>query len=118
MPLNTITVIAQTDDRTLDGEIIRLSKQYAVNEKLVKKIIKCESQMYDEAVNHNLDKDGKVWSSDYGPMQINNYYHESIMETMGLDIHDRYDSLEYGIKLLAKYGTKPWNASRKCWSNI
>ena len=100
---------------TLDSEITRLSKQYAVNEKKVRAIIKCESQMYGSAVNHNLDSSGKVWSSDFGLLQINDYYHEDAMNKLGLDIHDQFDSLEYGFLLISKQGYKPWTASIGCW---
>lgn len=106
------------NERSLDSEIIRLSKQYAVNEKTVRKIIQCESRMYPKAVNENKDKNGITWSKDWGPMQINDYYHNTEMSKLNLDIHDEYDSLEYGIKLLATQGTKPWTASEKCWSKI
>lgn len=71
--------------------------------------------MYGSAVNENLDKDGKVWSRDFGPFQINDFWHEKTMEKMGLDIHDQWDSLEYGFILINKQGFHPWKASRGCW---
>lgn len=116
LPFNTYTVRAEDKTRTLDSEITRLAKQYSVNEKKVRRVIACESQMYGSAVNHNLDSSGKVWSSDYGPMQINDYFHEDTMRKLGLDIHNQWDSLEYGFILISKGGYKYWKASSGCWS--
>lgn len=102
--------------KTIDSEITRLSVEYKVDEKLVRAIIKCESSMYGSAINHNKI-DGVVWSSDWGLMQINDYYHKDTMLKLGLDIKDEYDSLEYGIMLLANEGTKHWKASESCWKH-
>jgi hypothetical protein len=113
---NTTTVRAEDRVKTLQSEIIRLSTKYKVDSKLVSKIIKCESSMYSSAINENIGKDGKVWSRDYGLMQVNDYYHEADMKKLGLDIYNGYDSLEYGIILLANKGTKPWSASKFCWN--
>ena len=117
--VTTTTIILDTPViKTIDSEITRLSTEYKVDEVLVRKIIKCESQMYGTAINRNKRADGTVWSSDWGLMQINDYYHEKYMASIGLDIHDQYDSLEYGIMLLSTGGTKFWNASKYCWSAI
>lgn len=101
--------------KTLDSEITRLSVEYKVDEKLVRAIIKCESSMYGSAINHNKI-DGIIWSSDWGLMQINDYYHKDTMIKLGLNIENEFDSLEYGIRLLSLQGTSPWSASKACWS--
>lgn len=102
--------------KTIDSEITRLSVEYKVDEKLVRAIIKCESSMYGSAINHNKIN-GVVWSSDFGLMQINDFYHENTMTKLGFDIHNEFDSLKYGIILLSTQGTSPWNASKFCWEN-
>ena len=103
--------------KTLESEITRLSAEYKVDEKLVREIIKCESSMYGNALNENKDENGIVWSVDRGLMQINDYWHKDTMIKLGLDIENEYDSLEYGIMLLAKEGTKHWKASSSCWQH-
>ena len=108
-------VLAEDQVRTIDSEITRLAKQYLVNEKKAREIINCESQMYAKAINENKNKDGKVWSRDFGPWQVNDYWHEKTMEKKGLDIHDEFDSLEYGFMLISKEGDRHWKASSKCW---
>lgn len=105
-------------ERTLTSEINRLSIKYKVSSTTATNIIKCESSMYGKAINENIDKDGNVWSRDYGPMQVNDYYHKETMQKLGLDIYNQWDSLEYGFMLLAKNGTSDWNASRSCWSKL
>lgn len=113
--INYITVRAEDKVRTIQSEINKLSVEYKVSSSTISEIVKCESSMYGTAINHNLDKNGKIWSSDYGPLQINDYYHEDRMNKLELDIHNQWDSLEYGIMLFKEQGTKPWSASKKCW---
>lgn len=92
----------------------------------------CESSMYRSATNKNYRwrkvvthlPDGTstttlekyVWSQDFGPMQINDFYHKEEMAKRGMDINDWVDSLEFGFILLSREGTKPWSASAFCWN--
>ena len=71
--------------------------------------------MYSSAINENTDDYGNVWSRDYGPLQVNDSYHAEEMRKQGKDITNQFHSLEYGLELMKQEGTKPWNASRKCW---
>ena len=119
----TLTRNAVAEDKirfykTIDTEIIRLTKEYKVDEKLVRAIISCESGKNSKAINPNYNKDGSFWSIDFSLMQINNYFHFTSMEKLGLDYYDEYDSLEYGIILLSTEGTRHWQASRTCWSKL
>lgn len=98
-------------------EITRLSNHYAIDEDLVKRIIGCESGFVKDALNINK-RDGVAWSEDIGWWQINDYYHKGMMDSMGLDIYDPQDNLEYGFMLLNSKGTKPWQASKFCWNTI
>lgn len=103
---------------TTDEAITYLAKKYKQDEKLARKIISCEGQAYKQIGNNkNLDKNGNVWSVDVGWWQINDFYHESSAKKIGLDIHNEYDNLEYGFILLSTQGTKPWSASKSCWSS-
>ena len=81
------------------------------------KIIWCESSNIPEAVGENLDKDGEVWSRDHSFWQINDYYHTTKAESMGLDIQDPSDNLTYGYWLYQAEGSKHWLASKECWTN-
>lgn len=82
------------------------------------KIIKCEGELYNNEwqPNYNI-RNGVVWSTDYGPLQVNDFYHKKDMEKLGLDITVWQDSLKYGLMLLKRDGTRHWNASRDiCWN--
>jgi len=102
--------------KTVDSEITRLASVYGQNGALARTIIKCESEMYGGAVNHNKIG-GVIWSTDIGVWQINDYFHKDNALKMGLDIYDEWDNLEYGFILLKSEGTKPWYASKGCWSS-
>ena len=104
--------------RTLDSEIDRISEKYEKEESVVRAVIGCESQLYGDAINHNLDKNGKIWSTDHSWLQINDYYHTKPMKDLGLDIENKWDALEYGFVLMKKEGLKPWKSSKACWSKI
>jgi hypothetical protein len=110
-------VIINEPPKTLDSEIDRLSLKYEISSAIVRAVSKCESSMYGSAINHNRLPDGTIWSSDFGPLQVNDYYHEAVMTSLGLDIHNQYDSLEYGIMMMKEQGLSPWSASRKCWQS-
>ena len=115
LSLLTIPVEPQ---KSLSQEVHRLALKYNQDENLINRIIKCESSLYKNAVNENKNAQGEVWSTDYGPMQINDYYHAGKMRAMGLSIYKWENSLEYGVGvLLAREGTRHWSASASCWGN-
>lgn len=72
------------------------------------RIAKCESEFNPNAHNEETD--------DFGILQINKHYHGEDMEALGLDPFNVQDNLAFGRILYDKYGTSPWNASKKCWS--
>lgn len=105
-----------TQEKIFDLEVVRLANKYEQDEMLARAIIKCESLQYGhEAKNENVDKNGNVWSSDWGWWQINDYYHEENALEAGYDvINNKWDNLEYGFILLSEQGRNPWKASRSC----
>lgn len=96
---------------SLEIMIHKLSIEYEQDETLVRKIIVCESSMYESAKHVNSNG-----TTDYGPMQINSI-HKNAMKNLGLDIYKWQDSLRYGFILLSEQGVSPWNASKFCWSH-
>jgi len=103
---------------TMPEMIDKYSKKYNVLAHTMTVIIKCESKAYPKAINENINKKGVVWSRDYGPFQINDYFHKVPAEKMGLSIYDLEDNIEYGAYLLSKNGTQPWKASSYCWKPL
>ena len=81
---------------------------------ILAEIARCESTF------RHLGKDGKVIrglvdSRDVGVMQINEFYHLKTAKSLGIDIHTLDGNMAYAKYLYEKSGTKPWNASSKCW---
>jgi len=106
------------EEKTIETEIDRLSLLYGVSSSTVRAVAKCESSMYGSAINRNKLPDGTVWSSDFGPLQINDYFHKKTMDSLGLNIYNEFDSLEYGIRMMSQQGLAPWSASRGCWNKL
>ena len=105
------------NEELIDIHICETALKYDVDEQLARNIMWCESKQYEhKAINENKRDDGSVWSLDIGRWQINDYWHEETMQSMGMDIYDDYDNIEYGFQLLANEGVKHWKASRHCWS--
>jgi len=106
--------------KSFDSEVHRLAVKYGVSESLSREIIRCEGEAYKtKGNNQNISNTtGQVWSEDVGYWQINNYYHQVPAKALGFDIYDDWDNLEYGFRLLATQGTKPWKASQYCWGHI
>ena len=89
------------------------------SDSLILKIIGCEGDVYggkDWKHPNYIASSTIPWSYDYGPLQVNDHYHQKTMEKLGLDIFNPIDSLEYGIMLMKGSGLKSWKASEYCWS--
>ncbi len=89
-------------------------REYYADEPILADIARCESQFrqYDE---NGVVLRGVVISADIGIMQINERFHLDAAETLGYDIKTIEGNLSYAKYLYEKDGTKPWNASKKCW---
>ena len=59
---------------------------------------------------------GRVDNADVGVMQINERYHLETAKKLGYDIHTIDGNMAYAMYLYEKSGSKPWNASKPCWS--
>lgn len=74
--------------------------------KLLARIIQCESSWKANAQSP---------TNDSGYLQINEM-HRRTAEILGYDISSPEDNLRYGVILFKLYSTRPWSASRRCWS--
>jgi hypothetical protein len=91
-----------------------LRKEFADTPILVE-VARCESTL------RQFHDDGRVVQGivdkrDTGVMQINTYYHGPTAEKLGLDLKTVEGNVAYAKYLYGKYGTKPWSASKPCWS--
>jgi transaldolase len=121
---------ANTDSKvviseTLTDNEIFTTRDQAVMEKYLRQVFsddpilveiaRCESEF------RQYDKDGivvrgRVDRADIGVMQINERYHDETAKKLGLDIHTITGNVAYAKYLYEKEGTKPWSASKPCWS--
>lgn len=101
---------------TRDPEVMeKYLRQVYSNDPILVEIARCESNF------RQFDKEGKVVRgrvdrNDIGVMQINERYHQDVAKKLGLDIHTTPGNIAYAKYLYDKEGTKPWSASKKCWS--
>lgn len=58
---------------------------------------------------------GRVNSKDVGLFQINEYYHLTTAQKLGIDIYTTEGNLQYGRYLYETQGTSPWIHSKPCW---
>jgi len=113
-------------DFNLEEKINELSEKYEVDAQKARAIIFCESNFVATSTNKNfrlkeyLTTNGDsiwikyLWSTDLGYWQINDYYHEKTANSLGFNIYDEWEGLEYGFYLFKKEGIKPWRASKEC----
>lgn len=78
-------------------------------QKILRAIIDCESN--NRHVIGTLSKMG----IDIGKCQINTYWHEERATSMGLNLYDPEDNMEYCLYLFDSEGVKPWRSSQVCW---
>ncbi len=91
-----------------------LRKEFADTPILVE-IARCESTLRHYHDNGKVVQ-GIVDKRDTGVMQINTYYHGETAEKLGLDLQSLDGNVAYAKYLYGKYGSKPWSASKPCWS--
>jgi len=113
--------IAQDIDNSQSRKIIEKPitlesyvREYFIETPILAEISRCESSF------RQTDKNGKalrglVNKSDIGLMQVNEYYHGERASELGFDLESVDGNLAYAKYLYEKEGTRPWNASAKCW---
>lgn len=95
-------------------QIINQSKKYGLNTNTALRIAKCESAFRQYNEDGGIIR-GKVNPADVGVFQINEKYHLERSQTLGFDIYQTADNIEYAMWLMKKEGTRHWNWSRPCW---
>ena len=104
-----------TSGAAIYDQIIDQSAKYGLNTDTALRIAKCESTFRQYNENGEVIR-GKVNPADVGVFQVNEKYHLSRSKTLGFDIHQTADNIEYAMWLMKKEGTRHWNWSKPCWS--
>jgi len=95
----------------IDHLITKYALMYMVDEKLARKIICCESNFNQDAINKKA-----VIGEDVGLFQLNSHYWQEHMASRGWDIYNTEDNIQAGMWLLSTEGSKPWTWSAGCWN--
>jgi hypothetical protein len=99
------------------------SDKYTVEQKVtvyfadipvMREIARCESKFRQTTLDGSVLR-GEAVKQDLGVLQINERYHGANAKKLGLDLQTLEGNLMYARYLYEQEGTKPWNASSKCW---
>jgi hypothetical protein len=90
-------------------------KETFPNTPVMWRVAKCESGNRQFKDNGEVLR-GAVNPLDVGVYQINEKYHLEAAKSLNLDIETLEGNLAYAKLLYEAQGTKPWLASKPCWS--
>ncbi|OHA46530.1 MAG: hypothetical protein A2541_00295 [Candidatus Taylorbacteria bacterium RIFOXYD2_FULL_36_9] len=107
---NTQSLKAIEEPITLQAYV----QNYFAETPILAEIARCESG-FRQLNNQGQVLRGEVNKSDLGLLQVNEYYHGKKASDLGFDLTTVNGNLDYAKYLYDKEGTRPWNASAKCW---
>jgi len=96
-------------DLSTEEKIINYINKVFPEEPRMVKVAKCESDYKVDAFNPTNNSDDK------GVFQISTLYHGERVETLGLDMNNPKENIDFARILYDESGLQPWNASRNCW---
>lgn len=107
-------VIPKADTNYNSAIRLALIKEFG-SEHIMLHIASCESRY------RQFDKDGSVLRGrvnpkDVGVFQINEYYHLTTAQKLGIDIYSLQGNIKYAKILYDRNGTRDWKASQPGWS--
>lgn len=118
-PDNTATVGNSEKTHTNKNSSSKTTKQivqeYFADTPVLIDVASCESRFIQFDADGTVHR-GVVNPQDVGVMQINEKYHLSESEKLGLDIHTLEGNMAYAKHLYKTQGTRPWEYSSKCWN--
>ena len=111
LPAETPVVKAVATAATTEEQV----RAYFSDMPILAEVARCESEY------RQFDKNGQVLrgvvnSQDVGVMQINEKYHLSTAQKLGLNLYTLEGNMAYARYLYETQGTRPWNYSSACWS--
>jgi len=92
-------------------------RDYFKDDPILAEIARCEST-FRQLTPQGAILRGDSNKADLGVMQINEMYHRKRATGAGFDIDTLDGNLSYARWLYQKEGTRPWNSSKRCWSQI
>lgn len=87
---------------------------------LLRRIASCESTGDVNGTPRQFLPDGSVLlgqtnKDDIGELQINTHYWLKKAQSLGYDIYTQAGNIKMGKWIFDRYGSSPWNWSRRCW---
>lgn len=79
-------------------------------------VAECESGLRHRTQNGTLVHN--VRTDDVGVLQIHRPVHEAAARRAGIDLTTLQGNLAWGRRLYDQSGTRPWNASKRCWGRF
>lgn len=110
---NSSNVDESTRPITLEAYV----RDYFTDSPILADIAGCESE-FRQFTSQGKIMRGEADVNDVGLMQINERYHLSRAKTLGYNLYSIEGNMAYARYLYEKEGTKPWNASKACWSKV
>lgn len=104
------TIVSRQDE--IKNKITRMALTRGVNPEIAIAIVRCESSFRPGVKNPNSTASGLfqfirgTWKGSLKQMDL----------PAELDVFDGDANIMVGLWLLEKEGTRPWNASKHCWS--
>ncbi len=99
----------------LEDLIVALSHKYETDANLALAIARCESGLTHHLKDGSVIR-GRVNRYDVGLFQINEQFHKKKSAELGFDIYTAEGNTGYAMWMLKHSGSKPWKASKPCWS--
>ena len=107
--------IEPRDNSLIPQKIGVTATLFLLDVKKMKDIALCESNMRQYTKEGTLLR-GYVHAYDVGVFQINEKVHGEEAKRLGIDLYTTDGNLEFAAILMKREGTRPWNASKKCWN--
>ncbi len=107
---NATAAVVMPQSQTVESYV----RAYFADEPLLADIAGCESHFRQYNSNGTVLRGEQVYE-DVGLMQINETYHKSTADKLGLDLNTMQGNVAYGRYLYDKEGSAPWNSSKGCW---
>jgi hypothetical protein len=107
--LNVLLLIGQHD---FTDTLVTKAEHYEVDPTLAASIIYCESRGNPQVIHTN-----KNGSKDTGLFQINDIHTKEAIR-YGDNLMTVEGNLNFGMRLMAKEGIRPWSASHHCWKKL
>ncbi len=112
--------VTDIDEKTqilTTASVKKIVSEYFADVPVMANVAFCESS-YKQFNEDGTVMRGWMTPEDVGVMQINEGYHGERAKKAGIDLHTIEGNMKFARLLYNESGTKPWSASKSCWSKM